>query len=122
MPSVLNSTESGSRPAGAPANAAAVTVLPPRSHDRRDRQAPQREPGRPAVLTGAGLAVVLVGVLLPMVDFFIVNVALPTIDRDLHASAPLLELVVSGVRDRLRPAAGCSAAGSATASAASACS
>jgi hypothetical protein len=46
-------------------------------------------------LTGAGLAIVLVGVLLPMVDFFIVNVALPTIDRDLHASAPLLELVVS---------------------------
>ena len=38
----------------------------------------------------------LVGVLLPMVDFFIVNVALPTIDRDLHASPPLLELVVSG--------------------------
>src|SRR6202050_693970 len=46
-------------------------------------------------LTGTGLAIVLVGVLLPMVDFFIVNVALPTIDRDLHASAPLLELVVS---------------------------
>ena len=95
MPSVLNSTESGSRPAGAPATAAAVTVLPPRSHDRRDRQASPPEPGRPAALTGAGLAVVLVGVLLPMVDFFIVNVALPTIDRDLHASAPLLELVVS---------------------------
>ncbi len=31
-----------------------------------------------------------------MIDFFIVNVALPTIDRDLHASQPLLELVVSG--------------------------
>ena len=48
-----------------------------------------------AGLTGTGLVIVLVGVLLPMVDFFIVNVALPTIDRDLHASAPLLELVVS---------------------------
>jgi MFS family permease len=46
-------------------------------------------------LTGTGLLIVLVGVLLPMVDFFIVNVALPTIGRDLHASAPLLELVVS---------------------------
>ncbi|HEX5288330.1 MAG TPA: MFS transporter [Streptosporangiaceae bacterium] len=46
-------------------------------------------------LTGTGLAIVLVGVLLPMVDFFIVNVALPTIGTDLHASAPLLELVVS---------------------------
>src|SRR5260370_584794 len=48
-----------------------------------------------AALTGAGLATLLLGVLLPMVDFFIVNVALPSIDRDLHASAPLLELVVS---------------------------
>jgi len=50
----------------------------------------------PPVLTGTGLTVILVGVLLPMLDFFIVNVALPTIDRDLHASQPLLELVVSG--------------------------
>ncbi len=31
-----------------------------------------------------------------MIDFFIVNVALPTIDSDLKASQPLLELVVSG--------------------------
>jgi Major Facilitator Superfamily len=50
----------------------------------------------PAALNGIGLATLLVGVLLPMVDFFIVNVALPSIDADLHASAPLLELVVSG--------------------------
>jgi EmrB/QacA subfamily drug resistance transporter len=47
-------------------------------------------------LSALGLTVVLVGVLLPMVDFFIVNVALPTIDSDLHASQPMLELVVSG--------------------------
>jgi len=40
--------------------------------------------------------VILVGVLLPMIDFFIVNVSLPTIDADLRASQPLLELVVSG--------------------------
>jgi EmrB/QacA subfamily drug resistance transporter len=51
---------------------------------------------QPRTLTAAGLAVILVGVLLPMIDFFIVNVALPTIDTDLHASLPLLELVVSG--------------------------
>src|ERR1700722_13342894 len=60
--------------------------------------APPAGPPAPAAgtaLTGTGLAIVLVGVLLPMVDFFIVNVALPTIDTDLHASAPLLELVVS---------------------------
>ena len=47
-------------------------------------------------LSPVGLAAVLVGVLLPMVDFFIVNVALPTMARDLHASAATLELVVSG--------------------------
>jgi EmrB/QacA subfamily drug resistance transporter len=54
------------------------------------------ETREPRALTGTGLMVILVGVLLPMVDFFIVNVALPTIDGDLHASQPLLELVVSG--------------------------
>jgi MFS family permease len=54
-----------------------------------------REHG-PRTLTSAGLTVILVGVLLPMIDFFIVNVALPTIDSDLRASQPLLELVVSG--------------------------
>jgi EmrB/QacA subfamily drug resistance transporter len=49
-----------------------------------------------AELTGVGITVVLIGALLAMVDFFIVNVALPTIDADLHASQSLLELVVSG--------------------------
>src|ERR1700722_16203133 len=44
----------------------------------------------------AGLITVLLGVLLPMIDFFIVNVALPTMRHDLHASAAVLELVVSG--------------------------
>jgi EmrB/QacA subfamily drug resistance transporter len=39
---------------------------------------------------------VLLGVFLPMTDFFIVNVALPTIDRDLHASSGMLQLVVAG--------------------------
>jgi EmrB/QacA subfamily drug resistance transporter len=71
MSSPLNTAERPLAPAPAPASSAATA------------------------LTGTGLAIVLVGVLLPMVDFFIVNVALPTIDTDLHASAPLLELVVS---------------------------
>ncbi|MGO8961673.1 MAG: MFS transporter [Streptosporangiaceae bacterium] len=57
--------------------------------------APAQQHG-PGTLTPAGLTVILVGVLLPMIDFFIVNVALPTIDSDLKASQPLLELVVSG--------------------------
>jgi MFS family permease len=47
-------------------------------------------------LSPAGVAVLLLGAFLPIVDFFIVNVALPTIDADLHGSAPTLELVVAG--------------------------
>src|SRR5581483_7792546 len=50
----------------------------------------------PPALSPIALATVLVGVFLAMVDFFIVNVALPTMATDLHASAALLELVVSG--------------------------
>jgi MFS family permease len=50
----------------------------------------------PAQLGAPGIAVLLLGAFLPIVDFFIVNVALPTIDATLHASAPSLELVVAG--------------------------
>jgi EmrB/QacA subfamily drug resistance transporter len=50
----------------------------------------------PPALPVAGLVTVLIGVLLPITDFFIVNVALPTMRQDLHASTALLELVVSG--------------------------
>lgn len=46
-------------------------------------------------LTSAGLLTVLLGAALPMIDFFVVNVALPTIDQTLHASAATLELVVA---------------------------
>jgi MFS family permease len=46
-------------------------------------------------LTPAGLVTVLLGAALPIVDFFIVNVALPTIDTDLKASTATLELVVA---------------------------
>ncbi len=63
--------------------------------------------GRPAA-AGGGLAaggdprrwvaaiVMIVGALMDMIDVTIVNVALPTIRRDLHASATQLEWVVSG--------------------------
>jgi hypothetical protein len=85
MPSTLNT----SRPARLPSEAAAQAPNPGRPHQR------PAGPGTQALST-LGLTVVLVGVLLPMLDFFIVNVALPTIDADLHASQPLLELVVSG--------------------------
>src|SRR6266511_6282793 len=43
-----------------------------------------------------GVFVLLAGAFLPIMDFFITNVALPSIDASLHASAPELELVVAG--------------------------
>ncbi|MFM9369648.1 MFS transporter [Streptomyces sp. Da 82-17] len=49
-----------------------------------------------AVLGPLGLFTVLLGAALPLVDFFIVNVALPTIDHDLAAGPALLELIVAG--------------------------
>ncbi|QHC21175.1 MFS transporter [Streptomyces sp. GS7] len=48
------------------------------------------------LLTPLGLLTVLLGAALPMIDFFIVNVALPTIDHDLRAGPALLEMVVAG--------------------------
>ena len=47
-------------------------------------------------LGAPGIAVLLLGAFLPIVDFFIVNVALPDIGSTLSASAPALELVVAG--------------------------
>ncbi|WP_247197031.1 MFS transporter [Streptomyces sp. GESEQ-35] len=55
-----------------------------------------RSPAAPPVLGGLGLFTVLLGAALPLIDFFIVNVALPTIGQDLAASESVLELVVSG--------------------------
>ena len=55
-------------------------------------------PGAPAGYPRRWLAaiVMIVGALMDMIDVTIVNVALPTIRRDLHASATQLEWVVSG--------------------------
>ncbi|MFC9679590.1 MFS transporter [Streptomyces sp. NPDC056948] len=56
-----------------------------------------RPPAAPTpVLGGLGLFTVLLAAALPLVDFFIVNVALPTIGTDLAASEAVLELVVAG--------------------------
>jgi EmrB/QacA subfamily drug resistance transporter len=40
--------------------------------------------------------ILLAGAFLPIMDFFITNVALPSIDASLHASASSLELVIAG--------------------------
>ncbi|WBO66475.1 MFS transporter [Streptomyces camelliae] len=50
----------------------------------------------PRALTPLGLFTLLLGTALPMIDFFIVNVALPTIEHDLHAPPATLEMVVAG--------------------------
>ncbi len=49
-----------------------------------------------SLLTPLGLLTVLLGAALPLIDFFIVNVALPTIDQDLRAGPAMLEMVVAG--------------------------
>ncbi len=66
---------------------------------RAERAGPALQPAGVApvsTLNPIGLAVLLCGAFLPVLDFFIVNVALPTMDSTLHASAPMLELVVAG--------------------------
>ena len=55
---------------------------------------------RAATLAGGlhpfGVLILLAGAFMPIMDFFITNVALPSIDRSLHASPASLELVVAG--------------------------
>ncbi|WP_225836870.1 MFS transporter [Streptomyces sp. NK08204] len=55
-----------------------------------------RSAGPPNELGGLGLFTVLLAAALPLVDFFIVNVALPRIGADLAAGEAVLELVVAG--------------------------
>ena len=55
-----------------------------------------RTAAAPPVLGGPGLFTVLLAAALPLVDFFVVNVALPAIGRDLAAGEAVLELVVAG--------------------------
>ncbi len=44
----------------------------------------------------SALAILLTGAFLPPLDFFIVNVALPSIREDFHASASTMQLIISG--------------------------
>ncbi|WP_030347935.1 MFS transporter [Streptomyces sp. NRRL S-1022] len=55
-----------------------------------------RPTAAPPALGALGLFTVLLGAALPLVDFFIVNVALPAIGADLAAGEAVLELVVAG--------------------------
>lgn len=61
------------------------------------RKAPEtRAPGAGDALGPLGLLTVLLGAALSILDFFIVNVALPTIEHDLDASGAMLEMIVAG--------------------------
>ncbi len=72
MTSITNSPRAGSRPAPARRTALAGGLHP------------------------LGVLILLAGAFLPIMDFFITNVALPSIDTSLHASPPELELVIAG--------------------------
>jgi MFS family permease len=50
----------------------------------------------PPQLSALGIAILLCGAVLPMLDMFIVNVALPSINSSLKASTPTLELIIAG--------------------------
>lgn len=78
-----------------------MTQIPVRSNPVRTGSVPTNPVhGAPASaaphLGGLGLFTVLLGAALPLIDFFIVNVALPSIEHDLAAGPALLELVVGG--------------------------
>ncbi len=57
------------------------------SHDAKDSLDPRR---------WSALAILLTGAFLPPLDFFIVNVALPSIREDFQASASTMQLIISG--------------------------
>lgn len=75
---------------------AATTAAPARPTPAATATTAATPDTAPASLGTAGLVTVLLGAFLPMLDFFIVNVALPTIDRDLAAGPAVLELVAAG--------------------------
>lgn len=62
---------------------------------RMPRFSPTMKPTNSATRRWSAFAVLLVGAFLPPLDFFIVNVALPSIRQALHTSAAELQLVIS---------------------------
>src|SRR5260370_30037133 len=58
--------------------------------------APDAKGSEASRLSNIGIGVLLLGVLMPQIDYFVVNVALATIRRSLDASPAVLELIVAG--------------------------
>lgn len=76
--------------------APATPATPPVAPTAPVGPATPSDPAPAAALTPLGLVTILLGAALPMIDFFIVNVALPSIEHDLNASPATLEMVVAG--------------------------
>lgn len=76
-------SESTQQPTRAPAAGAgtASVAAPPASHARPDR---------------GSLLVLLAGTFIAVLDFFIVNVSIPSIQRELHATSAGIEFIVTG--------------------------
>lgn len=72
-----------------------MTTITSSRHARASRLSPHAT-ARAGGLHPAGVFILLAGAFLPIMDFFITNVALPSIDASLHASASSLELVIAG--------------------------
>ncbi|KAF1023070.1 MAG: putative transport protein HsrA [Paracidovorax wautersii] len=69
--------------------------LTPTAADLLAAPAPARPVANPPALSQAGLFVLLAGLLLPLIDFSIVNVALDAMAQSLHTGPAELELVVA---------------------------
>jgi EmrB/QacA subfamily drug resistance transporter len=63
---------------------------------REDRRAAPTTIAKLFASRWAGLAVLMAGTFVLVLDFFIVNVAIPSIQRDLHAGATEIEWIVAG--------------------------
>lgn len=71
-----------------------TTATDPRAAGSKPATA--RDMARAGLLHPLGVLILLAGAFLPIMDFFITNVALPSIDASLHASASSLQLVIAG--------------------------
>jgi EmrB/QacA subfamily drug resistance transporter len=74
-------------------NQAAATAAPP---PPASAAAPPGADAASARPNWGTLIVVLTGTFMSVLDFFIVNVAIPSLQRDLHASAAAIQFVVAG--------------------------
>jgi MFS family permease len=73
-----------------------MTTTIHRPAEASEAPASARATAKAGKLHPVGVLILLAGAFLPIMDFFITNVALPSINTSLHASASSLELVIAG--------------------------